>query len=479
MISLLALIPGLGLPALAGWLLLRVIEGHHPVLLRSERWMLGVMVGLAYGTFAVFLANVALGVPLTRLGFLGVFAIASVLLLLLFFRQRLPLRLPPVRLAPSPPLSSGAKIVWGILTGWIALRIVMLAIDFLLLSPTSLDDTLDNWNLRGKVFYVTRTLTLVLPNEDAVTSPQGISSYPPALPLMKTWLAALAGNWSEPLVNSIHVLWYVAALVLLYATLRRRVSVGWSLLGVYLLGSLPLFLMHGTNTYADALLAAHVFAAVTLLFHAFAADDERTRWTFLKLAAIAAAILPFIKNEGLLVYLPPLLVLFCWQLLRGVRSHAMNRAAVQRGLVLFALVLLAVVGPYLAFKLGNGMTFGNAKPFTTLGIGWQKNVLHAIFINTLFEGNWLLLFPLFLLLLVWCWRLAFTRFGLLTFFFLIVYVGQAGLYLFTGLSTEALRQTGYARGLIHIVPIAVLLTTLLLHEVTAALLAPSHKHHAS
>jgi hypothetical protein len=47
-------------------------------------------------------------------------------------------------------------------------------------------------------------------------------------------------------------------------------------------------------------------------------------------------------------------------------------------------------------------------------------------------------------------------------FFFLVYFGQLFLYLFTSLSTEAVNQTGYARGLLHIVPVGVLIGTALL-----------------
>ena len=43
-------------------------------------------------------------------------------------------------------------------------------------------------------------------------------------------------------------------------------------------------------------------------------------------------------------------------------------------------------------------------------------------------------------------------------------MGQLFAYLFTGLSQEALFQTGYARGLIHLMPVIVTVTTVLLYD---------------
>ena len=458
--SILAFFTGLLLPALCGWLLVSLLEGRTPVLLRLERWTLGLVLGLLLSSFLFFCAQEFAGIPFTRSGMI---ALQWVFLITLFVVRWLrPMTEGDVSLPPSPSLSRNAKILIGVLAAWVVLKTVIAGATFLLLTPTYLDDTLDNWNLRGKVFFVDQTLTLVMPNEDPVTSPRDISSYPPSVPLMKTWLSVLAGNWNDPLVNSIHLVWYVAALILLFSVLRRKTSLPWALLGTYLLASLPLYLMHGTNTYADAFLSVHVFAAIGLLFSAITATSPAHRLAFLRLGAVAAAVLPFTKNEGLLVYLPPLLVIVAASVWWWLRTKTIDRRTALQILLWYGMSLLLILGPWLAFKWMHGLTFGNGKAFTSLGFGWQENVLLSIFINTFFEGNWLLLFPLFFGLLAWRWRRARTALLPLTAFFLMVYVGQGLLYLFTGLSAEALRQTGYARGLIHLAPMIVLLTTLLL-----------------
>lgn len=469
--SLLALIPGLLLPAFGGWLGLRLLEGHSPVLLQWERWLLGCMLGLAYGMFIVFLGQITVGLPLSFLSFLGVFVLSDGVLLILFLRRPLPWKPDTITVADSHPLSRNVKIIFSVLLAWIVLKTIIAAVTFLLLVPTFLDDSLDNWNLRGKVFYETKALTLVLPNEDPATSPLGVSAYPPSLPMMKAWLADIAGNWNDPLVNSIHVLWYVASLVLIFSALRRRLGLAWALTGSYLLGSLPLFLMHGTNTYADCFMAAHVFAAVSMLFSAFSVEEGERRRSFLRIGAVALGILPFIKNEGLIVYLPPLLLLSILGIIWFHRTRRIEIRETLRSLITLLLPLVLVAVPWLLFKWSHGLSFGNAKPFSSFNIGWQPNVLFAMTVNTVFEGNWLLLFPFFFALLLWRWKKALTTFSFLTLFFLIVYVGQAMLYLFTSLSIEALKQTGYARGLIHLVPTVVFLTVLLLHEIAPPFIA--------
>lgn len=476
--SILAFIIGILFPTVNGTVLVRLIEGHTPSLARTERITIGCMLGMTLMMLIVFIGHTLVRVPLTLWTFVIVHILCSVILLYLWAKHKLSILERSTDFPASQPLSTTAKILCGILGAWIVVKIVMTSSVFLLLTPTYLDDTLDNWNLRGKVFFYDHAITLVMPGEDAAHSPLGVSSYPPTVPLLKSWLAFLAGNWSDALVNSIHVVWYIAALILIYFAIRRHANVLWSCLGTYILASIPLYLMHGTNPYADAFVSVHIFIAISMLFHASVATTDHARSTFLKISALAAALLPFTKNEGLLVYLPPLLVLVALLTWIWKKKQILSNKKIIQTYVLYAGLIALLSLPWLLFKWMNRLTFGNAKPVTTLGIGWQENVLTSIFINTFFEGNWLLLFPLLFALMLWRWKAAFSRYAILTLFFLMIYVGQGMLYLFTGLSIEALQQTGYARGLVQLTPTVVLLLAFLLLDASPTLfnaLAKSEK----
>lgn len=462
--TLLWLLIGLGLPTVTGWLLLRLLEGAHSVLFPLERTALGCMLGLVINMFLVFVVHVTTAAPLTLTTFLVVQCAWIILLYAPYAMRRLPDADTPAAPFAEAHIPEWLKHVFGILLLWIIVKTSIAGVTFLLLTPSYFDDSITNWNLRGKVFFEDQKLTLVMPAESPVTSPRGISSYPPGVPMMKTWLALLAGKWDESLINSIHLVWYICALVLVYFAVRRYATHAWGLLAVYLLGSIPLYLMHGTNAYADAFLSVHIFASISMLLHAARTHNPKTRMATFRIAALCIAVLPFTKNEGMIVYLPPLLLMLCLILWRLRRQRLMSGREILQVLLWHALGLLMIAGPWLAFKWMHGLTFGNAKPFTSLAFGWQENVLRAIVINTFFEGNWLLLLPLLLGLLLWQWREAANRLLPLTLFFLILYIGQALLYLFTGLSTEALRQTGYARGLVQLTPVMVLLATLLLQN---------------
>lgn len=480
-------ITGLLLPTLNGWLLVRIIEGKTPVLSSLERWATGFIVGLTGTMYVTFLVHIAGFVRLDRLGFLAVQIILIFLLATFhFLRQKSYRRSEPScssadRRGSDP---SGqreldgkerrsftwprwARILLTILLVWTFLKFLAAALTFTFLTPPYVDDAMDNWNLRGKIFFVNQELTLNLPSNSPEGSTSGVSTYPPTVPLAKTWLAALAGTWEESLVNSIHPLWFLALLALLFGTLRATAGLWWGIFGLYLFGSLPLPLLHATNPYADMFLSAHIGAAACFLLRALSQPEKERSMRFLLLAALPIALLPFTKNEGLLLYFPPLALALALAVLHLARHGVFQRRDTFHILLWTTILVSSVLLPWLLFKWSHHLTFGNAKSVTSFWpLSWSQQSVHAIFVNTFFEGNWLLLFWLFFPLLAWQWRSAF-RFPLLplSLTFLLPYLLQIALYILTPLATEAINQTGYARGLIHLLPIVILLTVLLLSQI--------------
>lgn len=460
--SLVWLPVGLVLPTIIGWLALRLIEGKVSVLFPVERFVLGCLIGLTATMFVTFILHLTLGVSFTLIGF-GLVQVGMLALLYVWSRG-MPL---PARIRPSIPrtaMTRWAKIFVGILAAWTAVKMIVLTVN-LLVTPTVLDDTIDNWNLRGKLFYHNKELTLLLPFEEGNTSFSGISSYPPTVSMVKAYLSTLAGGWHDGLANSIHIAWFIALVLLLYWSLRRELPMLWALLGTYILTAMPLEMLHGTNPYAEVFVSVHVFAAVSYFFHALRADDKDRRIRFFRVSAAVTCLLPFTKNEGLIMHLPVLMLLVGSSLLWLLWKKKMSLREIVSVALWYIIPLLAVAIPWIAFKYMNGLSFGNAKSVSGLTLAWQPGVALAVSVMTFMEGNWLFLFPLLLLLLLVHWRAILgSPLLVLLLYVAIIYLGQLFLFFFTALSIEARMQTGYNRGLIQILPIIVLLTTLLLHR---------------
>ncbi|MDD5041983.1 MAG: glycosyltransferase family 39 protein [Candidatus Peribacteraceae bacterium] len=454
---------GIILPAFTGWLLVRLCEGRHLVLFAPERWALGFLLGLTGTMFVTFLAHIAGLILFTRLGFLSVQVTFALLLILARFLQW---KFSPRPTPYAPPHTSSSVRPWLtflliLLTVWTIAKIA-LGTFILVSTPPYFDDTLKNWNYRAKVFTLTHRLDIgTTPEENG-----SLSGYPPTVPLSKAWLATLSGQWNEGLMNSIHIVWFLVALILLYCALRHRASMPWALLGTYLLASLPLYLFDGLNAYADVFLSAHLLAAVTLTTRGLTETDARRRGSLLRLAALATGLLVITKNEALVLYLPLLIAILIGGLAFLHRRNRMSRREIQHILAWTAGWLFAIGAPWILFKWTHGLTFGNAKSLSgSYSFGWQPGVPYVLWVNTFFEGNWHLLFPLLLLLLVIGHKhLLRSIMAPLALFVLAATLLQTGLFLFTSLSAEALRQTGLARGFVQLAPLAVLLTTLLMRD---------------
>jgi hypothetical protein len=412
-----------------------------------------------------FVAHILGITPFTLTGFLGVQIFTALALGMVWMRLKVAWNTSPLPPLPgSPPLSRRTRIVLVLLCVWTVAKLLG-GFATLVATPPYEDDVFNNWNMRGKLFFLTQELTLEYETGNEMLSTGGVNSYPVTVPLTKTWLATLAGEWHEGLVNSVHFVWFLSALSLVYCTLRRKMSRAWALCGAYGLSSLPLYFLQGTTAYADIFLSVHIFAVLSLLYGALLSEKREHRLSFLRLSALAAGLLVFTKNEALLMHLPVivLLVLFSFRFLRCAGSLTCKE--IRPVLIHYLLLIGMVLVPWVLFKWSHNLNFGNAKSVTGFTIAWQEGVARAITINTFFEGNWALLFPLLLGILLVRRREAFgSPTVLFSAFFLLVLLGQLPLYFFTGLSTEALNQTGYARGLLQLAPVAVTLFMLLAHS---------------
>ena len=431
----------------AGTVVLRTAEGRAPRLLKLERIAAGYLLGTTGGMFLLFLSLLA-GLPLSRAGIGGFLAALFLAACALAARLRGASWTPEAATVPSAPSSTAVRAAMWILGSITAGKLLLLAVTFAL-TPSYLDDTLSNWNMRAKVFMHAGTFTVELP--------QGLnaqlSSYPPAVPLLKATVATLAGKWSEPLFNGLHVWWYLAVLALLFCMLRRWLPLPWALLGLYAYASLPLPLLHGTNAYADTFLSAHVLAAVSFLVAALRGEPE-DREALLRVCALMGALLPFTKNEGLLVYGGAFALIFGLALL--------TLRPTRRTLLTVGAFALSVLVPWLLFKWGNDLTFGNAKAVSGLGLGFEPQVLRVVMVHLFFEGNWHLLFYACVALLALEWRTALVPpLRTVTLFVSVTVGAQIVMYLCTSLAIEALKQTGFGRGILHVVPLIVFLTAVL------------------
>ncbi len=221
--DLIVFIIGVGIPIVIGWLALLLLERHEPVLAPGERWFWAMTLGPTLLMLIVFVCHIVGVTKLNLVGFL-VPAVGSLLVLgMLCMRSgTLAVRSFSPPLAVSRRLSRLTIVAIALLTLWTVVKVFAGAYE-LVTVPTYWDDSFNNWNMRGKIFFEHQRIELTIPiGNGTIQTEGGVSSYPVALPMLKTWVSVLRGQWHEPIVNGLHLLWIVGLSGCFYFALRRR-----------------------------------------------------------------------------------------------------------------------------------------------------------------------------------------------------------------------------------------------------------------
>lgn len=277
----LPLIAGLGLVALAGWSLAGVV-GWYGGLRLTSAWPLGVSLVAGWmwllAVSGIAWSWISIGLPLL----LGSG-------LLLGYQWRRTGGMLPASGRPRPTLhweQSGWLII-GVLSAAVMLQALLL--------PFSDRDTWRMWGLKGQAFYLDGDLAPVLTmltryQQNEIHHPD----YPPAQPLIQTWVYLTLGGIDERLVKVIFPLWYLACVTavgwIACQWTTRRAATGWMLL----LATTPLLLDHATLANAD------LPVAVPLLLGSYTLsrwiEDTQPHWLVGSVLLLASAA--WVKLDG-------------------------------------------------------------------------------------------------------------------------------------------------------------------------------------
>ncbi|MBD3161236.1 MAG: hypothetical protein GF346_03505 [Candidatus Eisenbacteria bacterium] len=164
--------------------------------------------------------------------------------------------------------------------------------------PIAEVDAVAHWAMHAKVFTYERTAFPPFLTAGGVG--EGVSHWPPLLPLAQTWSHLVMGAYDDQLIKGIFPAFYLAVLAVLLGTLRRFLPRGPVLAGVVLWATLPSLIVpfpagSVASAYADAPLSLFLVAtAAALLFWVL---DRSNR--SLILAGICAAAALWMKREGI------------------------------------------------------------------------------------------------------------------------------------------------------------------------------------
>lgn len=207
----------------------------------------------------------------------------------------------------------GARILWWLLLGWLALRFGLLLAE-VLVRPLYPWDAWTQWATKARVWYELGTMAPFV-KPDVWFSVPGAGfidagpHYPATVPLLMVWATLLVGRWDDALMNLPFWLLAVGFCWAVFGFLRREgFSALASLVGAWLVSALPLANVHvALAGYADLPLA-YYFALAALAGYRWSQSRE---WSDALLAVVFAAACPLIKIPGIVwmaVLLPGLIL---------------------------------------------------------------------------------------------------------------------------------------------------------------------------
>ena len=226
--------------------------------------------------------------------------------------------------------------------------------------PLRIWDSWVTWGMKSRIIFLDGGVSPAVYADPsrAVT----LLDYPLLAPLNQAWLYGWLGAADDRLAGVLSALHYLALLGLCAAALQRRGASRLIVLAtVTAIAMLPNLATWTGAVLSDAPLALFATAAGLYLAAWLQGDGAGALWV----AALAAGLLPWTKNEGLLLWLALLLALLCIKLTRSGDRPA--------GLTLGALLAAGLVinAPWQLFLRGHPVPNYAFVPVTWAA--WQAN----------------------------------------------------------------------------------------------------------
>jgi hypothetical protein len=190
------------------------------------------------------------------------------------------------------------KIVFSILLFFTTFNFLVVLF-FALLFPIRFWDAISCWSLKGRAFFIDRS---IIPFYTSHQYQFSHLSYPLYLPLTQTWIYLWLGRINENLVKIIFPIFYLSVLFIFYYLFRKRFNKIITMALVFVFSALPVVMDHGYIEYTN-LLYSIIFAMAVFFFFislTLKSTGGKERFNYLMLAAIFFTILAYIRSEGLL-----------------------------------------------------------------------------------------------------------------------------------------------------------------------------------
>lgn len=205
---------------------------------------------------------------------------------------------------------------------------LILAIVFVVQSPTYQDDSLWWWNMRAKVFYYRQELVLDKQDNEYLWIPGQpydleseqyvpVRSYLPVNNLLKTWMALNMDKYIDEYVNLINPMMYLFLILnvffLLNFIFNKKAASIWS---IVLMG-FPYLWIHGTNPYADIFTATYFVISLFMTYIIVTSDKhDQKNAVFKYIFTILMLFFVLWKKEAMFYGLISLFTIFIHNILQ-------------------------------------------------------------------------------------------------------------------------------------------------------------------
>ncbi len=240
--------------------------------------------------------------------------------------------------------------------------------------------------------------------------------------LSQAGVAIGLGTFNDCLIKVLTPVMFLCLLVCFYSALRRLGSRAAALFFTFLLSTLPFLVFHAATAYSD--FPQTVYYALGTVYLYLFLKEKRT--AFLTVGGIMLGASIWIKRGSLALVVLDLAVLLAWLLAEKMFGEGKWKALLPAFWGFLVVALPAIVYSQAGFLLAGVAGLTQGAPAEAAGEGSRSAVIVATVLRKLFlYADWQLLWLLFVLVLVFCFRRAFA--GALLYLLAMIWLGFAAI----------------------------------------------------
>ncbi len=409
---------GISLPLFSGYILISFIEKEKKTFSGIEKFILSYSLGTGMLTVYMLYLGI-LGFPYVRHNFIPYFIVSFLFYLITFKKFRFSHKnfmIQAQHLRSScrdflgkflvvatsfysqektkkVPNSLGKKVMLAIIWSLLVFKLVFV-VSHILYVPTYFDDAFAHWNYRAKIIFYEKSLNMDPESEIFLGGTHKIH-YPLYIQLFKAYMMIAIGDWSEAIAKLISSLYAFFLLIMVYLNLKNLRLEFLRLLAIYLIASIPLFLIHAASNYAD----------LTISFFFTSAGIYLCRWlesknnAFLIVSACLLGIANFTKNEGIILYTPSFIITLLFFLVSQKKGL---QEIIKQALVYISTTLIFCIGwLYINWKFGLGFDESGK----SANLEFHPEAFSLLYDKLLFEGEYNLFWLGLCLLVIAGWKI--------------------------------------------------------------------------